>query len=77
MSAAGAGNSGLGAAAKRESSAVINTAKDMAQEAPGKMKAAAEESQSAAQRIFQKPVMKAALPFINGGIAGWYSQPRP
>lgn len=69
MSAAGAGNTAL-EAARRKSDVVMSTAKDAAQEAPNKVKAAADTSQDTAQRIFHKPYMKAALPFINGGLAG-------
>lgn len=48
----------------------MSTAKDVAQDAPNKMKAAADSSQGTAQKILHKPALKAALPFINGGLAG-------
>lgn len=57
-------------AAKRKSETVINAAKDTMAEAPAVMKAAAENPQKASMDLLHSPLMRAALPFINGGLAG-------
>ncbi|KAK4984158.1 putative mitochondrial 2-oxoglutarate/malate carrier protein [Elasticomyces elasticus] len=57
-------------AAKRKSDAVVTTAKDAVADAPAAMKAAAENPQAAASSFIHTPAMRAALPFINGGLAG-------
>lgn len=55
---------------KRKSDVVMDTAKDVAQDAPNKIKAAAENPQETKQTLLHKPFVKAALPFVNGGLAG-------
>lgn len=53
-------------AAKRNSEAVLNVAKD----APAAMKTAVENPKKATVDFLHSPFMRAALPFINGGAAG-------
>lgn len=53
-------------AAKRKSNEALNAAKDV----PNTMKAAAENPQKATRDLLHTPFMRAALPFINGGLAG-------
>jgi solute carrier family 25 (mitochondrial oxoglutarate transporter), member 11 len=60
-----AGNSAL-EAAKRKSNELMGAAK----EAPNAVKAAAENPQKATTDLLHTPFMRAALPFINGGLAG-------
>lgn len=57
-------------AAKRKSDAVLLAAKDTAAEAPAAMRSAAENPAKATQDFLHKPLTRAALPFINGGLAG-------
>lgn len=57
-------------AAKRKSDAVLNAAKQTAEEAPAAMKSAVENPGKASQDFLHTPAMRAALPFINGGLAG-------
>lgn len=53
-------------AAKRKSDAVLNAAKD----APAAVRSAAENPTKVTQDLLHRPFMRAALPFINGGLAG-------
>jgi len=57
-------------AAKRKSEAVLTTAKDTIADAPAAMKSAAENPKQATTDFLHTPVMRAMLPFINGGLAG-------
>jgi len=62
--------SSIAEAAKRKSEALITTAKDSVSEAPSAMKSAAENPKQATTDFLHTPFMRAALPFINGGLAG-------
>lgn len=57
-------------AAKRKSDAVLTAAKDTMADAPAAVRSAAENPQKTTRKILQQPYVRAALPFINGGIAG-------
>lgn len=57
-------------AAKRKTESVVNAAKDVAVDAPAAMQKAKENPQQAKQDILRTPFMRAALPFLNGGLAG-------
>jgi solute carrier family 25 (mitochondrial oxoglutarate transporter), member 11 len=57
-------------AAKRKSEAVLNSAKNAAQDAQVAAKNAAENPSKASTDFLHTPAMRAALPFINGGLAG-------
>lgn len=48
----------------------LNKAKDAAQEAPAVIKQAAENPSQATQKFLHQPWVRAALPFVNGGVAG-------
>lgn len=67
--AAGGVYAGLEADA-RNLDIVMKTAKDGAQDAPNKMKAATDSPHGRAQEFLHKPAVTAALPFLNGGLAG-------
>ena len=60
-----AGSSALEAAKRK-----MNTAKETFSEAPAAVRQAAENPQKATPDFIHTPFMRAALPFINGGIAG-------
>lgn len=62
---ASAGSSAL-EVAKRKGNEALNAAKDV----PNTVKAAAENPQKAKRDLLHSPFMRAALPFINGGLAG-------
>ncbi|KAF2453756.1 mitochondrial 2-oxoglutarate/malate carrier protein-like protein [Lineolata rhizophorae] len=51
-------------------SSTINSAKEKLSEAPSTMKSAAENPKQATTDFLHTPFMRAALPFINGGLAG-------
>ena len=57
-------------AAKRKSDAALKSAKQTLEEAPAAMKAAAENPEKATRDFLHIPAVRAALPFINGGLAG-------
>lgn len=57
-------------AAKTKSEAVFQSAKNAAQEAQGTAKTATKDPSKATQDFLHTPAMRAALPFINGGLAG-------
>lgn len=57
-------------AAKRKSDAVLTAAKDTIADAPAIARSAAENPSKATQDLLHRPFMRAALPFINGGLAG-------
>lgn len=57
-------------AAKQKSEAVLNSAKNAAQEAQGAAQSASENPSKATKDFLHTPAMRAALPFINGGLAG-------
>lgn len=57
-------------AAKRQTSAAMNSAKEAASEGSASMKTAAENPSKATNDFLHTPAMRAALPFINGGLAG-------
>ncbi|GAB7337898.1 hypothetical protein MBLNU457_4288t1 [Dothideomycetes sp. NU457] len=48
----------------------LNKAKDAAQDAPAVIKQAAENPGQATQKFLHQPWVRAALPFVNGGVAG-------
>lgn len=56
--------------AQRKAEAAIKSAKDMASETPAELRKAADNPQQATQTFLHRPYMRAALPFINGGLAG-------
>jgi solute carrier family 25 oxoglutarate transporter 11 len=64
------GGSSLAEAAKRKSDLLVTTANDTMQDAPQAMKSAAENPKKATADFLHTPFMRAALPFINGGLAG-------
>jgi len=64
------GGSSLAEAAKRKSDVLVNTAKDTMKDAPNAVKSAAENPKTATTNFLRTPFMVAALPFINGGLAG-------
>lgn len=57
-------------AAKRKTNEAVDTAKTKVKDAPEALSQAAENPQKATQDFLHTPFMRAALPFINGGIAG-------
>lgn len=57
-------------AAKRKSAEVFNSAKGSVADAPAVMKSAAENPQKATRDFLHTPIVRAALPFVNGGLAG-------
>jgi len=57
-------------AAKRKTNEAVQTAKSTIQEKPEVLTKAAENPAKATQDFLHTPFMRAALPFINGGIAG-------
>jgi solute carrier family 25 (mitochondrial oxoglutarate transporter), member 11 len=57
-------------AAKQKTDAAITTAKDIASDAPAAMQKARENPSAATKDFLHTPFMRAALPFINGGLAG-------
>ncbi|KAL9094872.1 MAG: hypothetical protein Q9165_002821 [Trypethelium subeluteriae] len=57
-------------AAKRKSDTALRSAKQTLEDAPAAMKAAAENPEKATRDLLHTPAMRAALPFINGGLAG-------
>ncbi|OJD30400.1 mitochondrial 2-oxoglutarate malate carrier protein [Diplodia corticola] len=63
-------SSSLLEAAKRQTSAAMNSAKEAASEGSAAMKTAAENPSKATTDFLHTPAMRAALPFINGGLAG-------
>lgn len=48
----------------------MNTVNNVARDTASKMKAPVDTSQSTVQRLLRTPAVTAALPFINGGLAG-------
>jgi solute carrier family 25 (mitochondrial oxoglutarate transporter), member 11 len=56
--------------AKRKSEAALDTAKGAVQEAEGAAKNVADNPKQATSDFLHTPFMKAALPFVNGGLAG-------
>jgi len=57
-------------AARHRGEAVLASAKDAVSEVPNVVKAAAENPRQASNDFLHSPAMRAALPFINGGLAG-------
>lgn len=57
-------------AAKRKAEGALTAAKGAVEEAPAAMQKATENPQKAKQDFLHSPVMRVALPFINGGAAG-------
>lgn len=57
-------------AAKRKTEAAVATAKDVAAETPAALQKAKDNPQQAKQDVLRSPLMRHALPFINGGAAG-------
>ncbi|KXT04636.1 hypothetical protein AC578_2099 [Pseudocercospora eumusae] len=57
-------------AAKRKAEGALTAAKGAAEEAPAAVQKARENPEKAANDFLHSPVMRAALPFINGGAAG-------
>lgn len=63
-------SSSLLEAAKRQTSAAMNSAKEAASEGSSAMRTAAENPTKATNDFLHTSAMRAALPFINGGLAG-------
>jgi solute carrier family 25 oxoglutarate transporter 11 len=57
-------------AAKRKADAAVTAAKDAAADAGPAVQKVKENPKQATQDFLHTPIMRAALPFINGGIAG-------
>lgn len=57
-------------AAKNKAESAVVAAKDVAAEAPEALQKAKEDPKAATQTALRSPLMRAALPFINGGAAG-------
>ncbi|SMQ50197.1 unnamed protein product [Zymoseptoria tritici ST99CH_3D7] len=57
-------------AAKRKADAALTAAKEVAADAPAAMQKASENPQQATRDFLHTPIMRIALPFINGGAAG-------
>lgn len=57
-------------AAKRKTEAAVTTAKDVAADAPAVLQKAKENPKQATQDFLHSPLMRTALPFLNGGAAG-------
>lgn len=57
-------------AAKKKAESAVVAAKDVAAEAPEALQKAKEDPKAATQTALRSPLMRAALPFINGGAAG-------
>lgn len=57
-------------AAKRKSEAAVTAAKDVAADAPAAIQKARDNPQQATQNLLHSPMLRAALPFLNGGLAG-------
>ena len=57
-------------AAKRQTEAALVAAKDVAADAPKAVEKIKENPQKATQDFLHTPLMRAALPFLNGGAAG-------
>jgi solute carrier family 25 oxoglutarate transporter 11 len=57
-------------AAKRKADSALTAAKDVAADAPAALQKASENPQQATRDLLHTPLMRAALPFINGGLAG-------
>lgn len=57
-------------AARRKAETALTAAKGAVEEAPAAMQKASENPQQAKKDFLHSPLMRAALPFINGGAAG-------
>ena len=57
-------------AAKEKGKQILDQSKDVAKKAEAALKDAQEDPKQAAQDFLHTPFMRAALPFINGGLAG-------
>ena len=57
-------------AAKRKAEGALTAAKGAAEEAPAAVQKARENPEKAKNDFLHSPLMRAALPFINGGAAG-------
>ncbi|KAH9810741.1 Mitochondrial carrier protein [Teratosphaeria destructans] len=57
-------------AAKRKGDAMLTTAKDVATDAPAAVQKARENPSAATKDFLHTPFVRAALPFVNGGLAG-------
>lgn len=57
-------------AAARKSEAMLTSAKETLADAPAAVKSAAENPKQATTDLLHAPAVRAALPFINGGLAG-------
>lgn len=56
--------------AKQKADSAISTAKELANEAPAAVQQVREDPKAATKNFLHTPFMRAALPFINGGLAG-------
>lgn len=56
--------------AKQKADSAISTAKELANEAPAAVQQVREDPKAATTNFLHTPFMRAALPFINGGLAG-------
>lgn len=57
-------------AARRRADGALTAAKGAVEDAPAAMAKASENPQKAKQDFLHSPIMRAALPFVNGGAAG-------
>jgi len=57
-------------AAKRKAEAAVTTAKDVAAETPAALEKVKDNPKQATQEALRSPLMRTALPFLNGGAAG-------
>lgn len=57
-------------AAQRKAEAAAKSAKNMVAEAPSEVQKVADNPKQATQTFLHQPYMRAALPFVNGGLAG-------
>lgn len=56
--------------AKKKAETAVTAAKDVAAETPAALQKAKEDPKAATQSVLHSPLMRAALPFLNGGAAG-------
>lgn len=57
-------------AARRKTESALTVAKDVAADAPAAMQKASENPRQATHDLLHTPLMRVALPFVNGGAAG-------
>lgn len=57
-------------AVRQKGEAAVTAAKDAAADAPAAIQKAAENPKKAKSDFLHTPIVRAALPFFNGGVAG-------